>query len=75
MVKKKYVPFEELAEMARRLIQSMKAKKLAHEAHIRAAGEFHPFRAVVEVEFRGESPGKRRRARPAGVDERAIDIK
>jgi hypothetical protein len=29
----------------------------------------------MQVKFRGKRPGKRLRARPTGVDERAINIK
>jgi len=51
------------------------AEKFAHEAHVRAPGELHLFRTVMEVELRGEGFGERPRARAAGVDQRAVNVK
>jgi hypothetical protein len=71
----KSVPVEKLAKMLGRFRQAMKPEKLAHQADISAARELHAFRAMMQIKLRGEGFFKRRRARPAGVDERAINVK
>src|ERR1035438_1448978 len=57
-----------------RLRLAVDAEKLAHQAHIRAAGELHPLRAVMQMEMLREGFGERRRARPARVNERAVNV-
>jgi len=68
------IAVEKTAKMLRPLVQVMDFEKLAHQAHIRAPGEFHLFQPVVQVEFRGEGFAKRLGARTAGVNQRAVNI-
>ena len=74
MVQKMDIAVEKLAEVPGRFVQPVIFEELAHEADIRAPGKPHFFGAVMQVEFRGERSGKRRRARATGVDERAINV-
>ncbi len=66
---------EELGEIFRRFGAAVNAEKFADQAHIGAPGELHLFRAVMEIEVPGKSLRERRRAGPARVNERAINIK
>ena len=65
---------EEQLEIFRRLGLAVDAEKFADQAHVRAPGEFHFFRSVVEMKMLGKRLGERRRARAAGVDERAVNV-
>jgi len=49
-------------------------EKFADEAHVGAPGELHFFRAVVQVEFRGERFFESLRSGMACVDERAVNV-
>lgn len=68
------VILEEPAEISRRFRQTVDAEKLTDKAHVRAPGELHLFRAVMQVELRGERPRERFRARAARMHQRAVNV-
>src|ERR1019366_1209837 len=68
------VMLEEQLKMFRRGGHVVNPEKFADEAHVRAPGEFHLLRAVMQVEMFGECLGERRRARSARVNERAVNV-
>jgi hypothetical protein len=75
MMQPENVMLEELLEIFRRLSEAVDAEKFAHQADISAPGEPHLFRAVMEIELFGKGLRECRRAGPARVNERAVDIK
>jgi len=74
MVEPKDVPFKELLEMRRRLIEAMNLEKFAHETHVRPPRKLHFFRTVMKIEFRRKRLRKRPRPGMPGVNERAVNI-
>jgi hypothetical protein len=65
---------EKLREMFRRFRQGVDFEKFTDEADIGAAGKLHFFRAVMQVEFRGEGFGESLRPGVACVNKRAVNV-
>ena len=68
------VSVQKLPEVPRRLIETVDFEEFPDEAHIGPAGEFHLFRAVMEIEFRRKGFRERACAGMPGVDKRAVYV-
>ena len=68
------VSVEKLPEVPGRLIKAVDFEEFPDEAHIGPAGEFHLFRAVMEIEFRRKSFRERACAGMPSVDKRAVNV-
>jgi hypothetical protein len=65
---------EEAAEVFRCGRDLMLNEKFASQTGVRASGELQLARAIGNLEFSGESAGKRFDTRSAAVDERAVNV-
>jgi hypothetical protein len=74
VVEPENVTLKKLPEMFLRFRQPVDFEKFADEANVGAPGEFHFFRAVIQVEFRRKSFLESLCARVPRVDKRAVDV-